>query len=110
MHARGSSRPRVATEGPASFCRDTFVALCVSLLNLCGLIWTIELPIVARLLAHVVTPHKYARLKIEIYTFQLNVYALILRVKIILLNSQPFFLLSFFWKILYAQINISDIK
>lgn len=51
--------------GARTFCRDTFVALCALLLNLCGLIWTIELRIVARLVAHVVTPHKYARLKLK---------------------------------------------
>lgn len=64
MHARGSflaSRPR----GARTFCRDTFVALCALLLNLCGLIWTIELRIVARLVAHVVTLHKYDRLKLK---------------------------------------------
>jgi len=62
MHARGSSS-RCDGGARASFCRDTFVALCASLLNLPGLIWTIELLIVERLLAHVVTPHKFVRLK-----------------------------------------------
>jgi len=61
MHARGSSS-RCDGGARASFCRDTFVALCASLLNLPGLIWTIELLIVERLLAHVVTPHKFVRL------------------------------------------------
>jgi len=62
MHARGNSSRRDGG-ARASFCRDTFVALCASLLNLPGLIWTIELLIVERFLAHVVTPHKFVRLK-----------------------------------------------
>jgi len=62
MHARGSFSRRDGG-ARASFCRDTFVALCASLLNLPGLISTIELLIVERLFAHVLTPHKSARLK-----------------------------------------------
>lgn len=63
MHAKGKSLAS-RSGGAREFCRDTFAALYASLRNLCSLIWTIELLIVARLFAHGIL-HKCARLKLK---------------------------------------------